>query len=237
MSNNGKELSLDEERIQFLEVYKIVPENINRVWVFARNAGMTSILDPSFISQVTLTKGTDTWTEGNEYQAYWVGVSSFKSQCIKIVNDPNEKIIQWRLDLEINLSFEKTIHLYKITDDDTTLLILKMVQLINNSVDTIFMDDEKKFYWNLYNNILNKFVKYLKENENEITHYASCIISQNYQAVFNYLINLNNTAAFGKYFAKKFEYKGKGIKIGTFIKGVNDDNDTIYLRMILIVIY
>ena len=59
MSNNGKELSLDEERIQFLEVYKIVPENINRVWVFARNAGMTSILDPSFISQVTLTKGTD----------------------------------------------------------------------------------------------------------------------------------------------------------------------------------
>ena len=37
MSNNGKELSLDEERIQFLEVYKIVPENINRVWVFARN--------------------------------------------------------------------------------------------------------------------------------------------------------------------------------------------------------
>ena len=38
-------------------------------------------------------------------------------------------------------------------DDDTTLLILKMVQLINNSVDTIFMDDEKKFYWNLYNNI------------------------------------------------------------------------------------
>lgn len=69
------------------------------------------------------------------------------------MNDPNEKIIQWRLDLEINLSFEKTIHLYKITDDDTTLLILKMVQLINNSVDTIFMDDEKKFYWNLYNNI------------------------------------------------------------------------------------
>ena len=43
-----------------------------------------------------------------------------------------------------------------------------MVQLINNSVDTIFMDDEKKFYWNLYNNILNKFLKYLKENENEI---------------------------------------------------------------------
>ena len=90
------------------------------------------------------------------------------------MNDPNEKIIQWRLDLEINLSFEKTIHLYKITDDDTTLLILKMVQLINSSVDTIFMDNEKKFYWNLYNNILNKFVKYLKENENEITHYASC---------------------------------------------------------------
>ena len=106
-----------------------------------------------------------------------------------------------------------------------------MVQLINNTVDTIFMDDEKKFYWNLYNNLLNKFIKYLKENENEITHYSSCIISQNYQTVFNHLINLNNAATFGKYFAKKFEYKGREIKKGTFIKGINDDNETIYLRI------
>lgn len=168
MSNREKELSLDEERIQFLEVNKIVPDDINRVWVFSRNAAILSILDPSFISQVNLTKGTDTWTEGNEYQAYWVGVSSFRSKCVKVVNEPNRKIIQWRLDLEINLTFEKTLQLYKITDYDTTLIILKMVQLINKTVDTIFMDDEKKFYWNLYNNLLNKFIKYLKENENEI---------------------------------------------------------------------
>ena len=35
----------DEQRIQFLEVSKIIPENINRVWYFARNAALTPILE------------------------------------------------------------------------------------------------------------------------------------------------------------------------------------------------
>ena len=221
----------DEQRIQFLEVMKIIPENINRVWYFARNAALTPILDPSFVSQITLTKGINTWTMGNEYQGYWIGVSDFKSKCIMVKNDTNEKIIEWRIDLSINLSFFKTIHLYKVTDNDTTLLSTKMVQVISQDSISVFREDEKKFYVNLYTNLIVKLAKYMKENESEISNYESCIVNQNPQRVFNFLINLNNAPLFGEYIAKRFEDNGNMIIPGTFIKGIKDNNETVYLRI------
>lgn len=224
-------LNKNEQKVPFFEVSNIIPENINRVWYFARNAALTPILDPSFVSQITLTKGINTWTIGNEYQGYWIGVSRFNSKCIMVKNDTNEKMIEWRIDLSINLSFFKTIHLYKVTDNDTTLLSTKLVQVISQDSVSVFREDDTKFYVNLYSHLIVKLAKYMKENESEISNYESCIVNQNPQKVFNFLINLNNAPLFGENIARRFEYNGNMIIPGTFVKGINDNNETVYLRI------
>ena len=77
------------------EISYIFSENISRVWNCLKNIPLISVIEPSFLSQVYLIKGKNTWTEGSEFKGYWVGVSYLSGKCVKVDNSPNTKTISW----------------------------------------------------------------------------------------------------------------------------------------------
>ena len=230
-----RDLSLsDPDNKYHFEITYLFNENINRVWYCLRNISLISVVEPSLLSQVYLTKGKNFWIEGSEFKGYWVGVSGLKSKCVKVSNEESEKIIKWEYDLDIQISFAKTIHLYSITNSESTLCVLRLelLSIDENEIDYQPVSSDNDSYVQLYTNLLVKIDKYMKKNPVNMNSYESCIVNHNSEELWDFITDLNRVTKVSKMLADKFEYKGDRFKVGTFIKALNGPNNkAFFLRV------
>lgn len=203
----------------FCEVSQIFNENIERVWLFMRNSAMIPLIDPSFISQTTMIKGTNTWTVGNEYKAYWIGVSTYTGKCVKAKCEQNYKCIEWELNLTIGIKFLKYLYVYSISDTNSTLAVVKLLPLNSSLDDRIARCDDKKFYSNLYNSLLTRTGKFIKKSSEMIFNYESAVINKDFETIWDFVTDFNKISTICDLSSKNFEYKGDRFRTGTFIKG------------------
>ena len=204
----------------------IFDDNINRVWYCLRNVNITSIVEPSLLSQVSLLKGINFYTEGSEFKSYWVGVSYINGKCTHVDNEEHFKSITWELDFDIQIRVRKTFSLFEVTNNNSTLVVLK-VEMI--SIDQCGCDYQPAFhdhfqcYIDLYEDLLFKIHQYMKVNPIYLTNEESCVVKINIVPLWNFITDLNKVTAISKLIAEKFIYKGDPYKIGTFIKGISSD--------------
>lgn len=210
----------------------IFPENINRVYFFLRNISLLTIIDPSLISNVTITKGPNTWTEGSEFTSNWVGVSNIKAKCISEANDSHSKQIQWYYTLEIQIEFIKTIHLYEITSTSNTLCVLDLNMISIDQDEYVPPTTSNDVYSKLYKNLFVKIDKFMKATPMHLVNFESCIINNSIDYLWEFVTDLNNITKVSKMIADNFEYNNDRFREGTFIKGITDNsNKTIFLRV------
>ena len=223
MSINRTHFPSEQDETYYFEISYLFSETIDRVWYCLRNISLISVVEPSLLSQVYLTKGKNFWIEGSEFKGYWVGVSGLKGTCVKVSNQLHEKYIRWEYDLDIQISFAKTIHLYSITNSDSTLCVLKVELLSVDEGDVQYrpIPSENDSYVQLYTDLLIKLDQYMKKTPVNLNNYESCIVNQRMEDLWDFITDLNKVTKVSKMLADTFEYKGDRFKIGTFIKGLN----------------
>ena len=214
------------------QITHVFTENINRVWFCLRNISLISVVDPSFLSQVNLVTGKNTWTEGSEFTAYWVGISYLHSKCTKVKSEPHTKMISWNYSLDIQIDFTKTIHLYQLTNCDSTLVVLEInIQSIDQN-EYIPVSSDNEVYIQIYKNFLLKIDKYMKKNPINLGNFESCVVKETREHLWDFLTDLNKVTKVSKLIADYFEYSGDRFQKGTFIKGIAcPNNKTIFLRV------
>ena len=70
-------------------------ENIDKLWLFSKDLSLeTKIVD--FLDNFKLIKGENSWTPGNIFSIYWVGVSNIEVRCLSSNVTRMKKKIKWK---------------------------------------------------------------------------------------------------------------------------------------------
>ena len=190
-------------------------ENIDKLWLFLKDLSLeVKIID--FLDNFKLIKGENSWTPGNMFSMYWVGVSNIEVKCLSTHVTRMNKKIKWKFKCDIGISYIKTMILYRITKDDKTLVKFIFTQCEKNKY--IDPGPQMNYYANLQNEILVSLSENLKNLKKDRKVYQSCIINKNHAKIWDFLLNLKNLEKLCPDFFKNIEYKGAYNEIGSFFK-------------------
>ena len=199
----------------------IFDENIDKLWLYLRNLSAES-KNIDFLDEFKYIKGDNTWSPGNVFSIYWVGVSKIEIKCISTRVDRMRKKIKWIFKLDIGISYYKTLILLRITQNNKTLVkvIIERTEKKNNLIDS---SQSLNYYSSLQFQILEQQSKYLQKIKKDLISYESCIVKQNYKKVWNHLNDFTTINALTPIKIKDIEYNGSINKEGSFIKFYYED--------------
>ena len=193
----------------------IFDENIDKLWLLLKDLSFETKLT-NFLDNFKFIKGDNTWTIGNVFSIYWVGVSNIEIKCISSFVTRMKKKIKWKFKCSIGISYYKSLVLYRITNDNKTLVKVNLSKCEkNNFVD---INPQINYYINLQYDILNFQSNYLQNIKKDKIIYQSCIMDKDYSKMWNFFVDLKNMDKFCPGIIKNIEYKGTYNAIGTFIK-------------------
>ena len=233
--NNNKQIKQKEDSLLF-STSLIFEQNIDKLWLFLRDLNNeTKTID--FLDNLKYVKGENTWAQGNIFSFNWIGLTPLKCKCIKIHVDRNKKLIKWKAKGDIGITYNKQIYLYRITQNDKTLV--KTIVSQNEKENELFdYTTNRKYYLNIEYNILLTKSHYLQNLKEDIISYESCIIKKNYINVWNFILDFKKMIKISPIIAKNIEYNEPKIREGVFIKFFLDDlNKTVFMKVIEIKTY
>ena len=227
--NTNKSSSYNKEDSFLFSTSLIFDENIDELWLYLKDLS-TETKNIEFLDNFKMIKGENTWTIGNVFSLYWVGVSNIEITCISLNVTRMKKKIKWKFICDIGISYYKTMILYRITSDDKTLVKLIFSRCEKNKL--VDFNPQLQYYLNLQLDILVLQSKYLQGLKKKKKVYQSCIINNNYLKVWNYIANLKNIAKIFPELLPNIEYNGPFNEIGTFIKFYHlNSKKTIFLKL------
>ena len=215
LSNNNN-LAKNKKDDSFLfSTSLIFNQNIDELWLYLRDLE-AEVSNLDIIDDFKYIKGINTWTVGNIFSFYWVGVSHLRIKCKDIKVETMKKQIKWKFECDIGLNYYKTLNLYRITQSEQTLVkvIFSRTKKKNNLID---FSQTINYYSNLHFEILNHHAKYLQSIQDNVILYQSCIINENYKLIWK-LINIKELSEIISNFVTNIEFKGAINEIGSFMK-------------------
>ena len=210
-----KKIPYDENSILF-STSLIFEQNIDTLWLYLID--LNSIINAiDFFENLQFINGNNTWNEGNIFSFNWVGLTYLEVKCIYIKSKNNNKRIIWKAKGNIGINFYKTLCLYRITQNNTTLVksIISRTEQKNELID---FSGSRNYYINNEFNILENKSKYLNNMKKDIVSYESCIINVNYLKVWEFIIDLKKLSEIAPVIGSKVEYSGEKMKVGSFLK-------------------
>ena len=214
--DNKNDINNREDDSFLFSTSLIFEQNIDKLWLYLRNLeSETTNID--FLDDFKFIKGDNTWTVGNIFSMYWIGVSRIEIKCISFKVERNKKKIKWKFKCDIGINYYKTLILYRITQCNKTLVkvIINRTEKKNNLIDS---SQSLGYYSSLQNEILRQQYKYLTNIKENIISYESCIINKNYLKVWSYIIDFKRIKDITPVEIENVEYKGQIDKVGSFIK-------------------
>ena len=211
----------------------IFDENIDKLWLYLRNLSAES-KNIDFLDEFKFIKGDNTWSPGNIFSMYWVGVSKIKIKCISAKVDRMRKKIKWKFKCDIGINYYKTLILFRITQSNKTLvkIIIERTEKKNNLID---ISQSINYYTSLQFQILEQQSKYLQKVKKDFISYGSCIVNQNYKKVWNYLIEFKTINDLTPITLKDIKFNGPMNKEGSFIKFLYENENIkkiVYIKVV-----
>ncbi len=225
----------------------IFDENIDKLWLYLRDLS-NEVSNLDFLDDFKYVKGNNTWTVGNIFSLYWVGVSHIQVKCKYINVNRTRKKIKWKFICDIGISYYKTLILYRITQSGKTLVKVNFARTKKKN-ELIDVGQTLNYYRELQNNILLQHLKYLQNLKKEYILYESCIINistcgkevyfsnneiyEYYLKIWNCLIDFKIWPQISPNIYKNIEYRGQTNEIGSFIKFYDENlKKVIYYKII-----
>lgn len=232
--NNNKQINIKNDTHLF-STSLIFEQNIDKLWLFLRDlSNETKIID--YLDNLQYLKGKNTWSQGNIFSIKWIGLTPLNFKCLKMHIDRNKKELKWKAKADIGIYYYRQIYLYRITQNDKTLVKLS----ISKNEKENELNDYKSFsnyFSNIEYNILLSKSKYLQNLEEDYVSYESSIINKNYIYVWNFILDFKKMSQIFP-IIKNIEYNEPKIREGSFIKFcLYDLNKTVFMRVIEIKTY
>ena len=169
-----KKIPYDENSILF-STSLIFEQNIDTLWLYLQD--LNSIINAmNFFENLQFINGNNTWTEGNIFSFNWIGLTYLEVKCIYIKSKNNKKRIIWKAKGDIGINFYKTLCLYRITQNNKTL-VKSIISRTEQKNDLIDFGGSRNYYINNEFNILENKSKFLNNMKKDIVSYESCIIN------------------------------------------------------------
>ena len=193
----------------------IFEQNIDKLWIHLKDlSAETKIVH--FLDNFKFIKGENTWTPGNIFSLYWIGVSNIEIKCISSFSTRMKKKIKWKFKCDIGISYYKTMILYRITDNNKTLVKIIITRCEKNKL--VDFSPQMNYYMNLQYDILNYQSKYLNNIIKDKSIFQSCIIDKNHEKIWDFVIDFKNISKLCPDFVQNIEYKGEKNEVGSFLK-------------------
>lgn len=197
-------------------------QNIERVWNIYKNFEMISILnDFSHFSSI-ITRGFNTFNEGNIIEGKFFDTYEFHAKVIKSKNYPELKKIEIIFYLENGEILKINTNLYKVTNDDSCVLNF-IIKYIPKFGDNIIIQIKSKFKGK---ELFKKIEDLLEKQPIDLYQYESGIIPGKMEDIWNILTDnakLVSIAPNNKCFVPiniNNHKVGEIVNIGMNIKGI-----------------
>ena len=194
----------------------VFEQNIDALWLYLKDLSNT-IKAMDFFENLQFIKGNNTWNEGNIFSFNWIGLTHLEGKVIGIKSTSNKKIIIWKAKGDIGISFYKTLCLYRITENNKTL-VKSIISRTENKNELIDFNASRNYYVKTEFNILENTSKLLNNIKKDTISYESCIVNVNYLKVWEFITDLKKLSEIAPIIGSKIEYSGEKLKVGSFIK-------------------
>ena len=146
-------------------------KDIERVWTLIKNFEILSFLCDFGNASCINIKGKDTWKEGNEFIGKIYGKFPFNARVNMCLDLPEMKKIEWLFKIHQYLIIK--FELFKVTDDDSTVIIKELKFEKEKSK----LEAEEKNYKLIENSLFQKINKLLEKEPINLIKYESALIN------------------------------------------------------------
>ena len=155
---------------------------IERVWILIKNISILSLISGDNHCHPIYTKGNENII-GTEFIGIFFGQYPYIGKINKMTEIPGYKKIKWILNFENGGLLHIKIELFKVTEDNTTILVVtfKNNMLINEKVK--IMNEKKDIYF-------ESIKKILHESAIDLIQYESGIISGSMEDIWEFMTNI-----------------------------------------------
>lgn len=214
----------------FFSTSLIFEENIDKLWPFMRDLNKDiKIVD--YLEDMKYIKGNNTYSKGNTFSYNWIGLTPLTVKCLFVENNKNKKVIKWESIGDIGINFFRTYYLYKITENDKTLVkvIIFRIEKENELID---YKPSLNYFSNLEFKILNDKRSYIQNLKEDIIKYESCIINQNYLEVLKIILDYKTIYKMHYILRAYIKYNEEKLRVGSFLKiYVEENKKTFFMKI------
>ena len=208
----------------------IFEQNIEKLWLFLRDLN-NEIKIVDYLENLKYIKGDNTWTIGNSCKLNWIGLTPLKVKCISIITNKDKKVIKWKGKGDIGIKYYRTLYLYRITQDQKTLVKIVVCQTENENELNDYKSS-RSYFLDIEHKILLEKYKYLNNLNEEINIYESCIIKNNYLKIWEFILDIKKMYKVAD-FKYDIEYNDSNLKEGSFIKYYSEEaNKNVFMRIL-----
>ena len=165
-------------------------QNIERLWYIIKTLDFIFNTNNSNSYPYIIKKGTNIWNLGNIFEGKLFDIYEFNSKVIKLKINSEFKKIEWIFFLGNGENFRLKVNLYKVTEENTTVINLKM-KSIPLKGDNIVSKLKEKF---IENNCAKSIEEIIKKEKVFLYQYESGIIEGNMQDIWDIIIDHSKVA-------------------------------------------
>ena len=166
-------------------------QDIERVWIFCKNFELLSMLSNQGNSTCVYLKGRDTWKLGNEFKEILLGIFPHVGKVNMVLELPEIKKIEWIFNNIKNEYFVIRMELYKVTEDNSTVVI-KEIKFENE----LIKERIEKSNYNIVDNKLFEVIEnFLEKEPINLLKYESTIINGKMEDVWDIVTDCNKIVA------------------------------------------
>ncbi len=160
--------------------------SLERVWIILRDISIISLLTSSENYHPINTKGKNIFNEGSEFIGILLGKFPYHGKVLKVIEIHGYKKIKYEIQVQNGGYLMIKIELYKVTEDNTTILLItvKINKLLSEQTKNI---SEENFIKNF-----EKVDRELRESLTDLIQYESSVISASMQDIWDFSTNPNN---------------------------------------------
>ena len=183
INNNNKSFSIYEGTSQSIH-------DANRLFNFIKNFEFILMLDKSLHHIPINIIGKDTFTAGNVFKGILFSSFPYVCKVLKYKNSNKIKEIKWEVTTKHTKNLIKIFHviikIYKVTDDNSTVIYFKIKSLN-------FIEDQKNFKQNcdsIFRDLITKIEFFLSNSIKDLIQIESGIISSSMEDIWYFLVNI-----------------------------------------------
>lgn len=175
-----------------LEYSFLLPHNISRLWYIIRDANLTTLLCPDVFLPLALVKGRATWTIGTEFLGQTTLQTTFTGKCIAYKSFAQIKTLSWHIHLHSSSPADNSFYyeytLYKVTEDDSSVLLITIKADNDNVLSELGMFFTKR---NFFSVVLERINVLMNQSSLNLFQFEGVVIDSDMESIWKFITHFD----------------------------------------------